>query len=65
MQLRFESEGGREVRAAGNPIRFAGETLPPSRPPVPSGADTDAVLRALLGYDAARIAALRGAGAAA
>ena len=65
MLLRFTRDGGREVRAAGNPIRFAGEALPDSRAPVPNGADTTAVLRDLLGYDAARIAALRDAGAAA
>jgi len=65
MLLRFGSEGGREVCTAGSPIRFAGENLPPSQPPVPRGADTDAVLRDLLGYDHARIAALRAAGAAA
>lgn len=64
MLLRFEGEGGREVCTAGNPIRFAGEAMPRSRAPVPNGFDTDAVLREL-GYDAARIAALRAAGAAA
>jgi crotonobetainyl-CoA:carnitine CoA-transferase CaiB-like acyl-CoA transferase len=64
MLLRFESEGGREIHAAGNPIRFAGEAMPCSRPPVPNGFDTDAVLRDL-GYDAARIGALRASGAAA
>ncbi len=64
MLLRFEGAGGREVCVAGNPIRFAGEAMPPSRPPVPNGADTDAVLREL-GLDAARIAVLREAGAVA
>lgn len=42
------------------PINFVGESLPvPSRAPVEVGRDTDAVLREVLGYDAARIAALR------
>lgn len=64
MLLGFETAPGRMIRVAGNPIRFDGETLPDSRPPVPDGADTEAVLRAI-GYDPARIAALRAAGAAA
>ena len=64
MLLRFESEGGREICVAGNPIRFAGEDIPRSRPPVPNGFDTDAVLREL-GYDTAHIAVLRASGAAA
>jgi crotonobetainyl-CoA:carnitine CoA-transferase CaiB-like acyl-CoA transferase len=64
MLARFEEPGGREICAAGDPIRFAGEAPLPQRPPVPKGADTDAVLAAL-GYDAARIAALREAGAVA
>lgn len=64
MLLGFETGGGGAIRVAGNPIRFDGEALPASRPPVPNGADTEAVLREL-GYDTARIAALRAAGAAA
>lgn len=65
MLVRFEDPGGREVCTAGNPIRFAGEEAPPQRAPVPKGADTQAVLDGLLGYDAARIAALRATGAVA
>jgi crotonobetainyl-CoA:carnitine CoA-transferase CaiB-like acyl-CoA transferase len=57
--------GGREVMVAGDPIRFAGEAPLPQRPPVPRGADTDAVLAGLLGYDAARIGLLRASGAVA
>jgi len=63
MLVRFAEPGGREVFAAGNPIRFAGEAAPPQRPPVPKGADTVAILAALLGYPAARIEALQAAGA--
>lgn len=65
MLHRFVEPAGREVCVAGNPIHFAGEDVPPQRPPVPRGSDTDAVLREVAGYDAARIAALRGAGAVA
>ena len=44
------------------PIKLLGETLPvPSKAAVAAGRDTDAVLRDVLGYDAARIAALRDA----
>jgi crotonobetainyl-CoA:carnitine CoA-transferase CaiB-like acyl-CoA transferase len=57
-----ERLGPREVPVAANPIRFAGEAVLPQRPPVPRGSDTEAVLRSLLGYDEARIAALRAAG---
>jgi crotonobetainyl-CoA:carnitine CoA-transferase CaiB-like acyl-CoA transferase len=46
------------------PINLVGESLPvPTKAPVEVGRDTDAVLRDVLGYDAARIAALRAAGA--
>jgi crotonobetainyl-CoA:carnitine CoA-transferase CaiB-like acyl-CoA transferase len=45
------------------PVRFPGETLPePSRAPS-VGQHTEEVLRAVLGYDAARVAALGDAGA--
>jgi crotonobetainyl-CoA:carnitine CoA-transferase CaiB-like acyl-CoA transferase len=45
------------------PVRFPGETLPaPSKAPS-VGQHTEAVLRTVLGYDAARVAALREAGA--
>jgi crotonobetainyl-CoA:carnitine CoA-transferase CaiB-like acyl-CoA transferase len=47
----------------GFPVNFEGETLPtPTRAPT-LGEHTDEVLRAVLGYDDARIAALRAAGA--
>ncbi|MEO8602023.1 MAG: CoA transferase [bacterium] len=46
-----------------SPIKLVGEDLPPpSIAAVEPGRDTDAVLRDVLGYDAARIAALRAAG---
>ncbi len=45
------------------PVKFPGETLPePSKAPT-VGQHTDEVLRSVLGYDAARVAALREAGA--
>jgi crotonobetainyl-CoA:carnitine CoA-transferase CaiB-like acyl-CoA transferase len=45
------------------PVKFLGETLPePSRAPTP-GEHSEAVLRRVLGYDGARIQALRAAGA--
>jgi crotonobetainyl-CoA:carnitine CoA-transferase CaiB-like acyl-CoA transferase len=65
MLVPLAEPGGREVMVAGDPIRFAGEASLPQRPPVPRGADTDAVLAGLLGYDAARIALLRASGAVA
>src|SRR5262245_49096860 len=47
-----------------SPIKLLDEDLPvPSKAAVEPGRDTDAVLRDVLGYDAARIAALRQAGA--
>jgi crotonobetainyl-CoA:carnitine CoA-transferase CaiB-like acyl-CoA transferase len=47
-----------------SPIKLLDEPLPePAPAAVAAGRDTDAVLRDVLGYDAARIAALRAAGA--
>jgi crotonobetainyl-CoA:carnitine CoA-transferase CaiB-like acyl-CoA transferase len=47
-----------------SPIKLIGESLPQfEKAAVEPGRDTDAVLRDVLGYDAARIAALRAAGA--
>jgi hypothetical protein len=47
-----------------SPIKPLDEELPaPSKAAVIAGCDTDAVLRDVLGYDGARIAALRKAGA--
>jgi succinate---hydroxymethylglutarate CoA-transferase len=48
------------VRLLANPVRVPGEQHP-ARPAPALGADTEAILRDL-GYDAARIAALRGSG---
>jgi len=46
------------------PINLIGESLPvPAKAPVEVGRDTEAVLRDVLGYDPARIAALRASGA--
>ncbi len=45
------------------PVRFPGESLPePSKAPT-VGQHTDEVVRAVLGYDAAQVSALREAGA--
>jgi crotonobetainyl-CoA:carnitine CoA-transferase CaiB-like acyl-CoA transferase len=45
------------------PVKFPGETLPaPAKAPT-AGQHTEEVLRSVLGYDAAKIAALREAGA--
>ncbi len=49
-----------DMRLLANPVKVPGEA-PPTRPAPALGADTDAVLREL-GYDAARIRALRDAG---
>lgn len=50
--------GGATLRLPANPVRAAGCDTP-ARPAPRLGADTDAVLRDLAGYDAPRIAALR------
>jgi crotonobetainyl-CoA:carnitine CoA-transferase CaiB-like acyl-CoA transferase len=49
------------VRQAASPLRLSGELPEPSRAPL-LGEDTEAVLRELCGYDAARIAELGAAG---
>lgn len=54
---------GGEVPALRLPYRFAGFDSPEAGPLPALGADTDAVLRGMLGYDDARIAALRAEGA--
>ena len=47
----------------GFPVKFVGEAeITPTKAPTP-GQHSEQVLREVLGYDAARIAALRGAGA--
>jgi crotonobetainyl-CoA:carnitine CoA-transferase CaiB-like acyl-CoA transferase len=45
------------------PVKFRGEALPAPSPAPAVGEHTDAVLREVLGYDAARIRALREKGA--
>jgi crotonobetainyl-CoA:carnitine CoA-transferase CaiB-like acyl-CoA transferase len=61
LPLRPYREAGTDLMPS--PIKLVGEELPtPGIAAVEPGRDTDAVLRDVLGYDAARIAALRAAG---
>lgn len=50
---------GRPVELVGTPFHVAGATLPPPLAPPRPGQDTDAVLREVLGLDAARLEELR------
>jgi crotonobetainyl-CoA:carnitine CoA-transferase CaiB-like acyl-CoA transferase len=62
LPLRPYREAGTDLMPS--PIKLLDESLPvPERAAVEPGRDTDAVLRDILGYDAARISALRAAGA--
>jgi crotonobetainyl-CoA:carnitine CoA-transferase CaiB-like acyl-CoA transferase len=62
LPLRAHQQHGTDLMPC--PINLVGESLPvPTKAPVEVGRDTDAVLHDVLGYDAARIAALRAAGA--
>jgi crotonobetainyl-CoA:carnitine CoA-transferase CaiB-like acyl-CoA transferase len=59
LRLTVRDPEGRPVDLVGTPFHIAGATLPaPLAPPRP-GQDTDAVLREVLGLDAARLAELR------
>jgi crotonobetainyl-CoA:carnitine CoA-transferase CaiB-like acyl-CoA transferase len=61
MPMRGYREAGTDLMPS--PIKLQGEELPVlDKAPVVPGCDTDEVLAALLGYDAARIARLRAAG---
>jgi formyl-CoA transferase len=51
------------VRVLANPVRFGGRRPDRAEPPPGIGEHTDEILRGLLGYDDARIASLRRAGA--
>lgn len=62
MTVELREPGGRPVQVAGSPLRFAGESVGRQQPPARRGADSVSILHDVLGYDAARIAALRGAG---
>ena len=57
--IRSFAVGDDEVHAVGNAIKVVGEAEPRPQPPPETGADTEWVLRDLLGYDDERIAALR------
>jgi crotonobetainyl-CoA:carnitine CoA-transferase CaiB-like acyl-CoA transferase len=62
LPFREHPDAGTELMPS--PIKLLDESLPiPSKAAVEAGRDTDTVLRDVLGYDAARIAALRAAGA--
>jgi crotonobetainyl-CoA:carnitine CoA-transferase CaiB-like acyl-CoA transferase len=62
LPFRPYTEAGTDLMPS--PIRLLGEELPVPEPAaVHPGRDTEAVLADVLGYDAARIAALRAAGA--
>jgi crotonobetainyl-CoA:carnitine CoA-transferase CaiB-like acyl-CoA transferase len=62
LPLRPYREAGTDLMPS--PIKPIGESLPlPAKAAVEAGRDTEAVLREVLGYDAAKIAALRAAGA--
>ena len=62
LALRPYTEAGTDLMPS--PVKLIGESLPvPSVAAREPGRDTDAVLRDVLGYDAARIAALRASGA--
>jgi crotonobetainyl-CoA:carnitine CoA-transferase CaiB-like acyl-CoA transferase len=62
LAMRPHQEAGTDLMPS--PIKPIGESLPvPGVAAREAGRDTDAVLRAVLGYDEARIAALRGSGA--
>jgi crotonobetainyl-CoA:carnitine CoA-transferase CaiB-like acyl-CoA transferase len=62
LPMRSFTEAGTDLMPS--PIKLVGEALPvPAIAAREPGRDTDAVLRDLLGYDAARIAALRRSGA--
>jgi crotonobetainyl-CoA:carnitine CoA-transferase CaiB-like acyl-CoA transferase len=50
---------GRPVDLVGTPFHIGGATLPPPLAPPRQGQDTDAVLREVLGLDAARVEELR------
>jgi crotonobetainyl-CoA:carnitine CoA-transferase CaiB-like acyl-CoA transferase len=53
-------QGGEPVRMLGNPFKFAGQ--PQLDYPPALGQDTEALLRAMAGYDDASLAALQAAG---
>ena len=62
LHMRPHTEAGTDLMPS--PVKLIGETLPvPGVAAREPGRDTDAVLRDVLGYDAAKIAALRAAGA--
>lgn len=59
MKLTVRDPAGQEVNLAGTPFHIDGAALPTPQMPPRLGQDTDAVLRDVLGLDAARLAQLR------
>ena len=62
MVVTAEHASAGTIKLAGRPIKFPGTRQRPSTAPPTFGQHTAAVLRDILGYDEARIAALRAAG---
>ena len=59
---RLDTDDGRAIPQVGTGFLLDGQPNRPRSAPARLGADTHAVLRELLGYDAAKIDALKGAG---
>lgn len=59
LRLTVRDPAGRPVDLVGSPFHIAGTTLPPATVPPALGQDTEALLKELLGLDAARMAELR------
>jgi crotonobetainyl-CoA:carnitine CoA-transferase CaiB-like acyl-CoA transferase len=63
MVLAMQGPEGESLRVAGNPLKFTGEAEPAYRYPPQLGADTQAILKSLLGLSQERIDALAREGA--
>ena len=63
MVLAMQGPHGENLRVAGNPLKFTGEPEPAYRYPPQLGADTQAILKSLLGMSQDRIDALAREGA--
>ena len=63
MVLALQGPQGENLRVAGNPLKFTGEAEPDYRYPPQLGADTQSILRSLLGLSQERVDALAHEGA--